>query len=546
MKADSLFKGKHTKKALFVFVPIILCIIVVCILLVSLNDRSTQTEKVADGENTGIMSSERGNEEDMDKLYNRINFENAPSTKTPLNEENLNKMDSAINDLDNRVIETHDEYSGIFNEITEVSYSKNIFNPTEFTDGYYNSSGNISANGSYACVNDYWEIEPNTNYCVSMFNPDTSYRGATYCFICFYDENKNFISWIEQATKYFTTPGNAKYMRYSGGKTHFDGTYLIQIEKGVEPTSYVPYQKNVAVAYTEEMKAKTLEVVKTNGLKTVEVTVDVNGAGDYTSLRKAVDFVANSDYEASVIYIKKGTYDIGSYYTASEMSASGFVGLKLPINCSLIGLGDREETILTLTLAEKNERISTLNLTSNNTLKNLRIEGTRTRYAVHDDFGYNFVNDNRIVDNCHIVGIDCYYANAYGAGNTCNGANWQFSNTIFEGDKAPFSVHQGTGEATANNFILFENCRFYSSLAESETKYVCMLRSLSGRIGEYITNVVFKGCKGNGKIILCEENASVYGAGLRYRLTGYANNFNGMLYQTSDGVDYSGYVDLME
>lgn len=45
----------------------------------------------------------------MEKLYSRINFENAPSKKTPLSEENLNKMDSAINEIDNRVIETHDE-----------------------------------------------------------------------------------------------------------------------------------------------------------------------------------------------------------------------------------------------------------------------------------------------------------------------------------------------------------------------------------------------------------------------------------------------------
>lgn len=41
----------------------------------------------------------------MEKLYERINFENAPSTKTPLNEENMNKMDSAIYGLDNRVVE---------------------------------------------------------------------------------------------------------------------------------------------------------------------------------------------------------------------------------------------------------------------------------------------------------------------------------------------------------------------------------------------------------------------------------------------------------
>lgn len=40
----------------------------------------------------------------MQKAYNRINYENYPSEKTPLNETNLNRMDSGLNEVDNRVI----------------------------------------------------------------------------------------------------------------------------------------------------------------------------------------------------------------------------------------------------------------------------------------------------------------------------------------------------------------------------------------------------------------------------------------------------------
>lgn len=40
----------------------------------------------------------------MQKLYTRINWENEPSIETPLNEQNLNKMDAALNTLDDRVI----------------------------------------------------------------------------------------------------------------------------------------------------------------------------------------------------------------------------------------------------------------------------------------------------------------------------------------------------------------------------------------------------------------------------------------------------------
>lgn len=40
----------------------------------------------------------------MQKAYSRINWENDPSTNTPINENNLNKMDKAIDEIDNRVI----------------------------------------------------------------------------------------------------------------------------------------------------------------------------------------------------------------------------------------------------------------------------------------------------------------------------------------------------------------------------------------------------------------------------------------------------------
>ena len=40
----------------------------------------------------------------MEKAYGRINWKNYPSVVTPLNEKNLNKMDSALNEVDNRVL----------------------------------------------------------------------------------------------------------------------------------------------------------------------------------------------------------------------------------------------------------------------------------------------------------------------------------------------------------------------------------------------------------------------------------------------------------
>ena len=40
----------------------------------------------------------------MQKTYSRINWENYPSENTPLNESNLNRMDFALDQIDDRVI----------------------------------------------------------------------------------------------------------------------------------------------------------------------------------------------------------------------------------------------------------------------------------------------------------------------------------------------------------------------------------------------------------------------------------------------------------
>jgi len=55
----------------------------------------------------------------MEKLYERINFENAPSKKTPLGEENLNRMDAGIDGLDDRVIQAYSEIKNVNKAVIE-------------------------------------------------------------------------------------------------------------------------------------------------------------------------------------------------------------------------------------------------------------------------------------------------------------------------------------------------------------------------------------------------------------------------------------------
>ena len=52
----------------------------------------------------------------MEKLYQKIGWENLPSKKTPINDENLGKVDKAIDDLDNRIIENDANYNKLLGD----------------------------------------------------------------------------------------------------------------------------------------------------------------------------------------------------------------------------------------------------------------------------------------------------------------------------------------------------------------------------------------------------------------------------------------------
>lgn len=63
----------------------------------------------------------------MDKLYERINWENEPSIVSPLNATNLNKIDYAVNELDNRTISldtTKASKSEMTGDIVDVSFNE--------------------------------------------------------------------------------------------------------------------------------------------------------------------------------------------------------------------------------------------------------------------------------------------------------------------------------------------------------------------------------------------------------------------------------------
>ena len=81
----------------------------------------------------------------MNKAYNAINWKNEPSTSTAINETNLNKMDRAIDTIDDRVIDldngkvNKEEFDAINSNLSEYKDNgylpKNLFNADNY--GHY-------------------------------------------------------------------------------------------------------------------------------------------------------------------------------------------------------------------------------------------------------------------------------------------------------------------------------------------------------------------------------------------------------------------------
>ena len=127
--------------------------------------------------------------------------------------------------------------------------------------------------------------------------------------------------------------------------------------------------------------------------KPTVVTLGTNK--QYTSLREAVEAVAPmaSDFTPCEIHIYPGTYEVLEDFTTDEIAVNDFNGLMLTNGISLIGIGSRDEIIISASMntstydTTKRNKVSTLNIQGNVKLENLTVTAENIRYAVHDDFG---------------------------------------------------------------------------------------------------------------------------------------------------------------
>ena len=317
--------------------------------------------------------------------------------------------------------------------------------------------------------------------------------------------------------------------------------------------------------FSDEVNQQLLRLLKTQVQETI---LEVGVGKTYTSLRTALEYantIASETNHVVIQFYGNGTaYNVRNDITNDDLANSSFIGLIVPDYVKIKGMGgDYSKNIISLELettidTETRRRISTLNTYQASELENLTIIGKNTRYAVHDDYA-NAINVERTMRNLRVIAIDTVNSRSWGAGYR-SGCTWNFDNCIFEnqGDDSSysFSAHNSPGPNCKDPASLnFFNCRFITPVSESDPSYDrgVAFGSLNNNANGVINYLNFYGCDIE-RIVLYEESAASYGAGILTRLRGYGNSIHGQVgtydgntirIYRSDGVDYSSYISML-
>lgn len=126
-----------------------------------------------------------------------------------------------------------------YDTIQVKNIGKNLFNKDSnniITNKYLSTAGKEISDSNFL-ISDYIKVIPNTNYSLQP------YQQVSAC-VCFYDENKVFISSanLYSINPNTQTPNNCTYIRTSIVKNNLN---IFQLEKGSVATDYAPYQSQV-------------------------------------------------------------------------------------------------------------------------------------------------------------------------------------------------------------------------------------------------------------------------------------------------------------
>ena len=408
--------------------------------------------------------------------------------------------------IDNIRIESNSIPNG--ENIVYKTKGKNLIDISKCIDGYFVNygNGNLVINSDNKALTNI-PLKPNTTYTLSSIqNGDLSQ-------LAFYNHNNEYISGLDNSGKQssitFTTDSNTYYMGLTIPITVTTG---VQLEEGSVVTEYEEF------GYFIDESIIPLKLRRDVG-ETIVVKQD--GSGDFDNLREAIEY--SSMHRVNTIEIHEGVYDVFDDYSISEINDSSFIGLILPNNIELKGIGDRNKIVLEGVLpisidSTYRSKISTINIRGNVKMENLTITADGMRYCVHDDS--NVPDAVKNIKKCIFIrkkGNGVHYGGkqAWGEGSW-SGQEYYFEDCDFitEWNYFAYTSHNNYN-LTRPSYHKFTNCSFFTTTGGS-----LRFETLGSGHEERVDMI---GCRMNGHVALTcyVDNTSKI---IDHRLYGYAND----------------------
>lgn len=445
---------------------------------------------------------------------------------------------------------TGEEIADLKDGLTKLYEPYNLYDKDSAEDGYFTApDGSNASNSSWCRLRRVYVTAGDT----------ISITGGRFMTCFFSADTLNPSDVISGGADYssgqalITVPSGATVMSVSALVANKSKMLVVKSDKIV--TEYLPYG-TVKPADTFDVYSKE----EVDDFRNATITVVTIGT-DYENLRLALEDIAtkNTSYKNRyLVKIPKGTYDIRSLFTSTELATTK--GLYVPPFTKIQGVGNPSEVVLNWINPSANSVQSVLNLDCTAELENLTLHGEKLRYALHDDWTVRkwdgvtpyseywyeaFVNKGwvRTVRNCIFDVIDSPVRPAWGAG-VVNGVRWLFENCTFITNKAyAGSCHNDTNFSMPCH-IVFRNCIFTAA-----DTYFLRLTSITNNANGIINQATFEGCMNTNslKFILTEEDATNLGRGCLWAVNGFGNAFGNAKGQISvtDGQDYSSRLKLV-
>ena len=230
--------------------------------------------------------------------YTRVNWQDSPSTATPRNATNFNKMDEGIKEHDDMLLGNKAIEKIVVGDIE----GKNLFDKDGITIkiGYYPdaNTGEETAGNSYGYTFTPIKVKPNTTYTISGTIGVSGALGRIY----YYQQDGTYISVYGEITNEpltFTTPANCYLIRFRFSKIIVNFN-TIQIEKGASATEYDKFNR---YGYNSEESMGNI-VVDDIECKNLAKPLRY---GYYNSSSGVYAYSTNYQCSAEPIYVKSGS-----------------------------------------------------------------------------------------------------------------------------------------------------------------------------------------------------------------------------------------------